>query len=92
MIEYNFKNWEVIIDNPDLVVESNRGRICKMALDKDIKKVAARADLIAAAPELLEAAENLLNTIYHNNDLEWENIEEYERLVKIIKKAKGDDK
>ena len=84
MSEYNFENWEVIIDDPDLIVESNGGRICKMALDKDIKKVAARADLIAAAPELLEAAEEIAEELNAYPKL-------IEKLEKAIKKAKGDD-
>jgi len=90
MSELNFKNWEVKIKNPDMVIESSEGRICKMALHEDIKRLAARADLIAAAPDLLEAAEKLINALDNYAPVEECDSAEKE-LKEAIKKARGED-
>jgi len=76
--------------NLDLCMElAEIARKHKQSLFKSDEKI--DMDLIEAAPELLQAAEDLIEILDIENKIEWENIEAYKKLIEVVKKAKGGD-
>ena len=85
MSKYSLQNWEVIIDKPEVLISSNKDYICKMFLGTDKNKIKERANLIAAAPELLECLQTATKIMKSGG------LPVPVNFTKAIKKARGED-
>ena len=88
MANHSPRPWKFIrrreIDQPDLVVDAEGFTVCEVWRTHEDTPYEANGNLMAAAPDMLEALENLENDNDHMPATAWQLIQN------AIRKAKGE--